>query len=72
MGLEEPVVGFRICDGEHCPPLQERRPPRLPVGPLAQITTRRTLSWSSWAADPPVSPEEHGIEGPVPQPPGGR
>ena len=29
----EPVVGIRICDAEHRPPLQESWPRRLPVGP---------------------------------------
>ena len=29
----EPIVGISIPDAEHCPPLQESRPRRLPVGP---------------------------------------
>ena len=45
----------------------------------ARYTARRTLSWSTGAAHPPmgylpvppVPLEEHGIEGPVPHPPGG-
>ena len=30
---EEPVVGVRIRDAEHCPPFREGGPRRLPVGP---------------------------------------
>ena len=53
------------------------------VGPLsghaARITDLKTLSWASGAAHhrrgyllvSSLPPEEHGIEGPVPQPPGG-
>ena len=78
-GPGEPVVGVRIRDAEHRPPLQEGRPRRLSVGPRRPnhrpddplvVLWGRPPPWA-YLPVPPVPPEEHGIQGPVPHPPGG-
>ena len=48
-----PVVGVRIRDAEHRPPLQEAGHVGSLSGHAAQITDRQTLSWSFGAAHPP-------------------
>ena len=73
----EPVVGIRIRDAEHRPLLQESPPCRLPVGPCRPIHRPEDPLVVFWGRPtlqghllvPPVPPEEHGIEGLVPQPP---
>ena len=75
----EPVVGIRIGDAEHRPPLQESWPGRRPVGPRRLnhrpedplVVLRGRPPPRGYLPVPPVPPEEHGIEGPVPHPPGG-
>ena len=75
----EPVVGVRIRDAEQRSPFQEGRPRRLPVGPRRPDHRPEEPLMVLWGCPPPrgylsvssVSPEEHGIEGPVPRPPGG-
>ena len=78
-GPAEPVVGIRICDAEHRPPLQERWPCRLPVGPRRpnhRLEDPPVVFWGRATPQghllvPPIPPEEQGIEGPVPHPLGG-
>ena len=67
----EPVVGIRIRDAEHCPPLQESWPRRLPVGPRCPnhcpedplVVLRGRPTPRGLLPVPPVPPEDHGIEG---------
>ena len=76
----EPVVGIRIRDAEHRPPLQESWPRRLPVKPRRRNHRPEDPLVVLWGRPPPrghlpvppVPPEEHGIEGPDPHPRGGR
>ena len=50
----EPVVGVRIRDAEHRPPPSRKAGHDGSLsGHAAQITSRRTLSWTSGAAHPP-------------------
>ena len=49
-----PVIGLHVPDAEHRSPFQESRPCPPRSGIPAQITARRTLSWSSRAAPPPL------------------
>ena len=75
----EPVVGICVCDTEDRPPLQEGQPVRFPVGPRRpnhRPEDPLVVLWGRPAPQrhlpvPPVPPEEHGIEGLVPHPPGG-
>ena len=75
----EPLVGIRMRDAEHRPPLQESRPRGLPVGPRRPNHRPEDPLVVLWGRPPPrghlpvppVPPQEHGIEGPVPHPPGG-
>ena len=79
-GLVQPDIGLRVRDADpSSPSFQERQPLRPPVGPLhsnhgpedpfvvfpSHQTPRRYFPVL------PVPPEEHGIKGPVPPPPGG-
>ena len=78
-GPGEPVVGIQICDPEHRPSFKESRPRRLPVGPGRPNGRPEDPLVVLWGCPPPwghlqvppVHSEEHGIEGPVPQSPGG-
>ena len=52
-GPGEPVVGVRMRDAEHRPPFEKAGHVGSLSGHAARITDRRTLSWSSRAAQPP-------------------
>ena len=75
----EPVVGIRILDAEHRPPLQGSQPRRLPVGPRRPnhrpedplVVLLGPPPPRGHRPVPPVPAEEHCIEGPVPHPPRG-
>ena len=78
-GPGEPVVGLRVRDAEHPPPLQESPPRWLLVGPPRPnndpedpfVLLSGNPALRGHYPVSPVPPEEHSIEGPVPQPPGG-
>ena len=78
-GPGERVVGLRIRDAEHRPSLQESRPRRLPVGPPCPNHRAEDPLVVLWGRPAPrghllvplLPPEEHGIKGRIPHPPGG-